>query len=218
MDEILLIDKPAGMTSFGVVARLRRVLSKQEGKKVKVGHTGTLDPFATGLMIIVTGRMCRRAMEFTKLDKWYEAEIILGAESTTGDPEGELSRISDKKPDKGEIKQVLKKFTGKIEQTPPAFSAVKVNGRRAYQLARAGKEVDIPKRTITIYALELIGYDYPVLKLRMHVSSGTYVRSLAADIGKELKTGAYCQNLRRIKIADYDVKNAKVLADFGILS
>lgn len=218
MDEILLIDKPAGMTSFGVVARLRRVLSKQEGKKVKVGHTGTLDPFATGLMIIVTGRMCRRAMEFTKLDKWYEAEIILGAESTTGDPEGEISRISDKKPDKGEIKQVLQKFTGKIEQIPPAFSAVKVNGRRAYQLARAGKEVDIPKRIVTIYALELIGYDYPVLKLRTHVSSGTYVRSLAADIGKELKTGAYCQNLRRIKIADYDVKNARVLADFGILS
>ena len=218
MDEILLIDKPAGMTSFGVVARLRRVLSKQEGKKVKVGHTGTLDPFATGLMIIVTGRMCRRAMEFTKLDKWYEAEIVLGAESTTGDPEGELSRISGKKPDESEIKQILQKFTGKIEQTPPAFSAVKVNGRRAYQLARAGKEVDIPKRTITIYDLELIGYDYPVLKLRTHVSSGTYVRSLAADIGKELKTGAYCQNLRRIKIADYDVKNARVLADFGILS
>lgn len=218
MDEILLIDKPPGMTSFGVVARLRRVLSKQEGKKVKVGHTGTLDPFATGLMIIVTGRMCRRAMEFTKLDKWYEAEIILGTESTTGDPEGELSRISGKKPDEGEIKQVLQKFTGKIEQIPPAFSAVKVNGRRAYQLARAGKEVDIPKRTITIYALELLGYDYPVLKLRAHVSSGTYIRSLAADIGKELKTGAYCQNLRRIKIADYDVKNAKVLADFGILS
>ena len=218
MDEILLIDKPAGMTSFGVVARLRRVLSKQEGKKVKVGHTGTLDPFATGLMIIVTGRMCRRAMEFTKLDKWYEAEIILGAESTTGDPEGELSRISGKRPDKSEIKQVLQKFTGKIEQIPPAFSAVKVNGRRAYQLARAGKKVDIPKRTITIYTLELIGYDYPVLKLRTHVSSGTYVRSLVADIGKELKTGAYCQNLRRIKIADYDVKNARVLADFGILS
>lgn len=218
MDEILLIDKPLGMTSFGVVARLRRVLSKQEGKKVKVGHTGTLDPFATGLMIIVTGRMCRRAMEFTKLDKWYEAEIILGTESTTGDPEGELSRISGKKPDEGEIRQVLQKFTGKIEQTPPAFSAVKVNGRRAYQLARAGKKVDIPKRTITIYTLELIGYDYPVLKLRTHVSSGTYVRSLVADIGKELKTGAYCQNLRRIKIADYDVKNARVLADFGILS
>jgi len=218
MDEILLIDKPPRMTSFGVVARLRRVLSKQEGKKVKVGHTGTLDPFATGLMIIVTGRMCRRAMEFTKLDKWYEAEIILGTESTTGDPEGELSRISGKKPDEGEIKQVLQKFTGKIEQTPPAFSAVKVNGRRAYQLAREGKEVDIPKRIVTIYTLELIGYDYPVLKLRTHVSSGTYVRSLAADIGKELKTGAYCQNLRRIKIADYDVKNARVLADFGILS
>ncbi len=218
MDEILLIDKPPDMTSFGVVARLRRVLSKQEGKKVKVGHTGTLDPFATGLMIIVTGRMCRRAMEFTKLDKWYEAEIILGAESTTSDPEGELSRVSGKKPGEGEIKQALQKFTGKIEQTPPAFSAVKISGRRAYQLARAGKKVDIPKRTITIYALELIGYDYPVLKLRAHVSSGTYIRSLAADIGKELKTGAYCQNLRRIKIADYDVKNAKVLADFGILS
>ena len=116
------------------------------------------------------------------------------------------------------FKFIFQKFTGKIEQTPPAFSAVKVNGRRAYQLAREGKEVNIPKRIVTIYALELIGYDYPVLKLRTHVSSGTYVRSLAADIGKELKTGAYCQNLRRIKIADYDVKNARVLADFGILS
>ena len=218
MDEILLIDKPPGMTSFGVVARLRRVLSKQEGKKVKVGHTGTLDPFATGLMIIVTGRMCRRAMEFTKLDKWYEAEIILGAESTTGDPEGELSRISDRKPDEGEIKQVLQKFTGKIEQTPPAFSAVKVNGQRAYQLARAGKEVDIPKRMVTIYALELVEYEYPVLKIKTHVSSGTYIRSLTVDIGKELQTGAYCKSLRRTSVADYDVKNAKMLADFGILS
>ncbi len=218
MDEILLIDKPAGMTSFGVVARLRRVLSERAGKKVKVGHTGTLDPFATGLMIIVTGQMCRRAMEFTKLDKWYETEIILGVESTTGDPEGERVKMSDRQPDMDEVKQVLQKFIGKIEQTPPIFSAVKINGRRAYQLARAGKEVAIPKRTVMIYALELTKYSYPVLKLRAHVSSGTYIRSLAADVGKELKTGAYCQNLRRIKIADYDVKNAKVLADFGILS
>ena len=110
MDEVLLIDKPAGMTSFGVVARLRRVLSQAAGKKVKVGHTGTLDPFATGLMIIVTGKKCREADTFTKLDKWYEAELMLGEISTTGDPEGELTRVSARQPSRSEVEAVLCTF------------------------------------------------------------------------------------------------------------
>ena len=218
MDETILIDKPQGMTSFGVVARLRRVLSNQAGKKVKVGHTGTLDPFATGLMIIVTGKKCREAETFTKLDKWYEAEIILGKNSSTGDPEGEITDVSDYEPSLEEVQRVISQFVGKIEQTPPIFSAIKINGERAYRLAREGKQVKIPKRVIEIYSLELLAYEYPKLKIRTHVSSGTYIRTLAVDIGEKLGTGAYCENLRRMKIADYSIDTAKTLADFGITS
>ena len=218
MDEVILIDKPQGMTSFGVVARLRRVLSNQAGKKVKVGHTGTLDPFATGLMIIVTGKKCREAETFTKLDKWYEAEIILGKNSSTGDPEGEIANVSDYETSLEEIQQAVSQFVGKIEQTPPIFSAIKINGERAYKLARKGKQVEIPKRVIEIYSLELLSYEYPKLKIRTHVSSGTYIRTLAVDIGEKLGTGAYCESLRRTKIANYSIDQAKTLADFGITS
>ncbi|QHU92652.1 tRNA pseudouridine(55) synthase TruB [Candidatus Saccharibacteria bacterium oral taxon 488] len=218
MDEVLLIDKPAGMTSFGVVARLRRVLSQAAGKKVKVGHTGTLDPFATGLMIIVTGKKCREADTFTKLDKWYEAEIMLGQISTTGDPEGELTHVSVRQPSRSEVEAALGTFVGEIKQRPPIFSAIKINGRRAYQLARQGQPVDMPERTVSIYALELVTYEYPRLVIRAHVSSGTYIRSLAVDIGQKLETGAYCRRLRRQAIAEYDVTQAKPLADFGISS
>ena len=218
MDEVILIDKPQGLTSFGVVARLRRVLSNQAGKKVKVGHTGTLDPFATGLMIIVTGKKCREAETFTKLDKWYEAEIILGKNSSTGDPEGQIAEVSDYKPSLEEVQQVIGQFVGKIEQTPPIFSAIKINGQRAYKLAREGKRAEIPQRTVEIYSLELLSYEYPKLRIRTHVSSGTYIRTLAVDIGEKLNTGAYCENLRRTQIADYSIREAKTLADFGITS
>ena len=214
--EIILIDKPTGMTSFGVVARVRRVLSRQAGKKVKVGHCGTLDPFATGLLILVSGKMTRKAMEFTKLDKIYEAEFILGQESATGDPEGELTDVSSIVPTKEQIEEALAVFRGEITQRPPIFSAIKINGQRAYKLARDGKEVEIPERTITVYSLELLDYSYPSLKIRTHVSSGTYIRSLAVDIGKKLGTGAYCKELRRTQIADFSVGDAKALSDFGV--
>ena len=216
MDDIVLIDKPAGMTSFGVVARLRRVLSQQAGRKIKVGHTGTLDPFATGLMILVTGKKCREAGTYTKLDKWYEAEIVLGQMSTTGDPEGELTNVSDHPPTQSEVEQVLRQFTGEIRQRPPIFSAIKINGQRAYKLARDGQEVEIPERTVQIYALELVEYNYPSLNIRVHVSSGTYIRSLAVDIGEALGVGAYCRELRRTQIANWSVTEAQQLQDFGI--
>lgn len=215
-DSVLLIDKPAGMTSFGVVARIRRVLSKQAGKKVKVGHTGTLDPFATGLMIIVTGKECRNAMHYTKLDKVYEATFILGEVSSTGDPEGEIQAVSQREPSEHAVIAALKQFTGDITQRPPIFSAIKINGQRAYKLARDGKPVEMPERTVTVHALELIEYTYPTLKVRTHVSSGTYIRSLAADIGATLGTGAYCSELRRTRIRDWAVQDAKTLTDFGI--
>lgn len=215
-DGIILIDKPAGMTSFGVVARIRRVLSKEAGKKVKVGHTGTLDPFATGLMIIVVGNECRNAEKYSKQDKVYEATISLGEVSTTGDTEGEITSLSDRVPSETEISDTLMKFKGRITQQPPAFSAIKIGGKRAYRLAREGKEFEVPKREVTVYSLEMISYEYPELRIRANVSSGTYIRTLAEDIGKELGVGAYCVELRRVSIGERNVNEAQKLSDFGI--
>ena len=215
-DGIILIDKPADMTSFGVVARVRRVLSEQAGKKVKVGHCGTLDPFATGLLILCIGKECKNAGVYMKHDKVYEATFRLGQESTTGDPEGEVRDISDKVPTMERIEEVLRQFTGDIKQRPPIFSALKIDGVRAYKLARDGKEVEIPERTITIHSLEIVEYTYPELKVRTHVSSGTYIRSLGVDIGKALGTGAYCTQLRRTSIAEWIVADARTLSSFGV--
>jgi tRNA pseudouridine55 synthase len=204
-DGIILIDKPANMTSFGVVARVRRVLTQQANHKVKVGHTGTLDPFATGLMILVVGKECKNAGTYSKLDKVYEATIRLGQTSSTGDPEGEITDVSADQPSKQDILDALEQFKGEITQQPPAFSAIKINGQRAYKLARKGEIVEMPLRQVTIHSLELIDYSYPNIKIRTHVSSGTYIRTLAEDIGRALKTGAYCPQLRRTKIADYSI-------------
>lgn len=214
INRIILLDKPAGLSSFGCVARVRRCLTQLAGHKVKVGHCGTLDPFATGLLILVSGKNTKRAMEFTKLDKVYEATLHLGQTSTTGDPEGDIADVSDREPDLDEIKSVLQQFTGKIKQTPPAFSAIKINGQRAYKLARAGKEVEMPSREVEIYNIEILDYTYPELKIRTHVSSGTYIRSLAADIGQILGVGAYLTALRRTKIANFDIKDAEPLDKF----
>ena len=213
-DGIILIDKPSGMTSFGVVARIRRVLSKEQSKKVKVGHTGTLDPFATGLMILVVGKECKNAERYSKLDKTYEATIHLGQKSSTGDPEGDLTDISDTKPGKIEIKDIIKKFIGEINQSPPIYSAIKIGGQRAYKLARKGHKIETPKRQITIYNLKVVDYKYPEIKLIARVGSGTYIRSLAEDIGEMLGVGAYCNQLRRTEIDKWKVDEAHKLSDF----
>ena len=215
-DGRILVDKPAGITSFGVVARIRRVLSERAGKKVKVGHTGTLDPFATGLMILVYGKETKNAMSLTKLDKVYEATIRLGQTSNTGDPEGEITAVSDTIPTEKAVREALEGFTGEITQTPPAFSAIKINGVRAYKLAHKGQEVEMPSRRVTIYSLELLEYSYPNVKIRTHVSSGTYIRTLAEDVGKVLGTGAYCAELRRTRIAEYDIADAQTLEQLGV--
>lgn len=218
MNEIILIDKPADMTSFGVVARVRRVLSEQQGHKVKVGHAGTLDPFATGLLILGAGQGTKRLGDFLKLDKTYEATLHLGATSTTGDPEGEIHITPQNPSSKGltlkEIQAALQSFVGEIEQTPPIYSAIKVGGQRAYKLARKGQTPEIPKRKIHIYSLEILSYNYPELIIRTHVSSGTYIRTLAEDIGAKLGTGAYLTALRRTEIGDFSVEKATDLASF----
>lgn len=215
----ILIDKPAGITSFGIVARVRRVLKQKLGKKkIKVGHTGTLDPFATGLLVLLYGKETKNAMNLTKLDKVYEAEFTLGQISSTGDPEGEISECSNFQiPTLEQIQnEINRNFLGKIEQTPPAFSAIKIDGQRAYDLARKGADFEIPKRTVEIFSFEILDYNFPILKVRTHVSSGTYIRSLAEDLGDKLGCGAFCSKLRRIKIADFDISNAIELKDLGI--
>jgi tRNA pseudouridine55 synthase len=208
MDGILLVDKPLGWTSHDVVAKARGIIKAETGQKIKTGHTGTLDPMATGLLILVVGSYTKRAEEFSKLDKVYEAEITLGAASTTGDKEGQLTRISDKQPEKAAVEAVLDRFKGEILQKPHKYSAVKIDGQRAYKAARAGKTVEIEPRKVNIYEITDVEYDYPTLKFTAKVSSGTYIRSLAEDIGEALGTGAYLSALRRTDIEDWNVLSA----------
>ena len=212
MQGMLLVDKPAGWTSFDVVNYVRRQVATAEDKKpkhVKVGHTGTLDPFATGLLVLLIGKdYTRRAGEFSKLDKTYEVTMKLGETSTTGDPEGEITPVSDKIPTRQELESALENFKGVIQQIPPAYSAIKIDGQRAYKLARAGKEVKIEPRQVTTNRLEITGYDYPEVQLLADVSSGTYIRTLAEDLGKQLGTGAYASALRRTRVGDYRIERA----------
>lgn len=200
---LYLFDKPSGISSFGAVHQLRTRLRDVHGKKVKVGHCGTLDPLATGLLILVSGKLTKRAGELTKMDKVYEAEATLGSSSSTYDSEGELTPVSTKKPSSAEVKTQLHKFSGKIQQTPPAFSAIKIGGKRAYKLAREGKEVKIEPREVEIYSIELIKYAYPKIQFRVHVSSGTYIRSIIDDLGKNLGVGAHMSALCRTSISKY---------------
>ena len=208
MNGIVLVDKPAGISSFGVVSRVRRQLSQQAGHRVKVGHTGTLDPFATGLLILVVGQYTKRASELLKLDKVYEATLQLGQVSSTGDPEGEITDYSQKVPTLEKVTSTLNQFVGEIEQIPPAYSAIKINGQRAYKLARAGKAVKLEPRKAKIHAIDHVQYVYPSLSFTVHAGSGTYIRTLAEDIGQRLGTGAYLKNLRRTRVGDWTITKA----------
>jgi tRNA pseudouridine55 synthase len=190
-DGILLIDKPAGVTSHDIVAGVRRRL----GKGVKVGHAGTLDPFATGLLLVLVGRATRVQRFLMELPKRYEAVARLGWTSTTGDPEGEIAP--------GNMPAELQLPTGRIKQRPPAYSAVKIDGQRAYALARAGKAVEVPEREVTVTRFEALWRDGDRVGFVIECSSGTYVRSLIMDLGD-----AYCLELRRTRIGDFDVADA----------
>ncbi|HSX14758.1 MAG TPA: tRNA pseudouridine(55) synthase TruB [Candidatus Saccharimonadales bacterium] len=200
---LLVINKPKGITSFDVIRQLRRITGER-----KIGHTGTLDPMATGVMILLFGSATKRAGEYSQLDKTYLAEITLGFTSSTGDAEGELREISDTRPDRGQVESVLTAFIGTIKQTPPVYSAIKIGGQEAYKRARRGEEVEMPTRQVTIHSIKLIEYDYPKLTIQADVSSGTYIRTLAADIGQKLGTGAYLSALERTKAGDFNLDQA----------
>lgn len=203
---ILLVDKPRGITSFDVIRQLRRSTGIR-----KMGHTGTLDPMATGLMVMLIGKATKRAAELVKLDKVYRAEVTLGANSTTGDAEGELAPVSSIKPSRKDVDTVCHSFIGNITQIPPQYSAIKINGVAAYKRMRRGEQVVIPARQVTIYDLQVLEYSYPKLTLQIHVSSGTYIRTLAQDIGAQLGTGAHLTALRRLTVGPYKIDNALVL-------
>jgi tRNA pseudouridine55 synthase len=210
MHGILLVDKPLGWTSFDVVNKVRRMVqtspfNTSNKKRFPVGHTGTLDPMATGLLVLLLGTFTKQAPTLTKVDKTYEVIMRLGQASTTGDSEGEIINVSTAKPSQAEIEAALDVFKGEIMQTPPAFSAIKVNGQRAYKLAREGKTVTIEPRKAIIHRIDLTEYVYPDVRFTTEVSSGTYVRSLVEDIGKQLGTGAYMSGLRRTKVGAFDI-------------
>lgn len=217
LDRVILLDKPVSMTSFGAVARLRRCLSQQLGRKVKVGHAGTLDPFASGLLLLLTGQACKKAPTLLKQDKVYQVEMVLGWTTRTLDPESKLQFWGRYQPSFKQLSAVLGKFVGKIQQVPPDFSALKIAGQRAYNLARQGRSLNLTARPVEIYKLQIESYNYPVLKFKVKVSSGTYIRSLVRDIGLALGCGAYCLNLRRLQIGEYKISAANLLSDFGIL-
>ncbi|MGZ6005006.1 MAG: tRNA pseudouridine(55) synthase TruB [Candidatus Saccharimonadales bacterium] len=229
MDGILLVDKPRGWTSFDAVAKVRGVLRASGVAKAKVGHTGTLDPLATGLLVLLLGKATKQAPELSKVDKVYKAELQLGYTSATGDAEGVITPLKSQNSARPllsirlkDIKEVLETFIGEIEQVPPAFSAIKVDGQRAYKLARQGKEVKIEPRKVTIYSITdvkvippivqkstIVGKStMPKLSFKVKVSSGTYIRTLAEDIGKALGTGAYLTNLKRTQVGRFNLKDA----------
>jgi tRNA pseudouridine55 synthase len=213
MQGILLVDKPSGWTSFDVVNYVRKMVAQAEGKKpksCKVGHTGTLDPLATGLLVILVGKeYTRKAAELSKHDKTYEVTMKLGETSTTGDDEGEKTPVSERIPGENEVMAALQKFTGNIMQTPPIYSAIKINGQKAYDLARKGREVTLEPRPVTIYDIRDVRYEYPLVHFTCDVSSGTYIRSLVEDVGRELATGAYMSALRRTRVGRYGLNNAQ---------
>ena len=213
-DGVILIDKEGGRTSFDVVRQVRRF----SGIK-KVGHAGTLDPFATGLLIVMLGEGTKLSSYLTAGEKTYQATMRLGVETDTLDLTGELVKRSEV-PELGPrlLRQAAREFVGEIEQIPPQFSAVNYNGRRAYSFAREGIRIDLQKRKVRIRSLEITSVNLPDVAISVACSSGTYIRSLAADLGRRLGPGAHLTSLRRLKSGTFDVRDALGLKELESLS
>ncbi len=205
---LLLVDKPAGLTSFDVVRRVRSLCRTR-----KVGHTGTLDPFATGVLPICVGSATRLAGLLTDGDKTYEATVALGVSTDTLDLDGRVvaTRPVDPALTEAQFKRILAQFTGSIQQTPPMYSAVKIKGKRLYQYAREGRAVERPSREVTVHELTLLAWTPPRATIRVRCSKGTYVRVLAADIGEALGCGAHLVSLRRTRVGPFGIEGARTL-------
>jgi tRNA pseudouridine55 synthase len=207
---MILVDKPKGWTSFDVVNKLRGALRHRHNiKKLKVGHSGTLDPMATGLLLICTGSWTKELHHLTGLDKRYTARITLGVETDSYDAEGNVLLSKDVPPlSEDQLKKHLEPFIGDIEQFPPAFSAIKKDGTPLYELARAGKEVKTEARKVKVYSIEVVSYLAPVVEIIVHCGSGFYVRSLAHDLGTSIGCGAHLSGLIRTSVGPYELKDA----------
>jgi len=213
---VLLIDKPLNWTSFQVVNKIRWLIKQQFSiKKIKVGHAGTLDPLATGLLILCTGKFTKRIETYQAQVKEYTGTITLGATTPSYDLESEI----DQKFDISEISEedILKntqQFLGEIQQQPPIFSALKKNGKRLYEYAREGSKIDIPSRAVTIKEFEITKIELPCIEFRIVCGKGTYIRSLAHDFGRSLNNGAHLSGLRRTKIGEFRVEDAISVLEF----
>ncbi len=221
--KIILIDKPLTWSSFDVVNKIRYAIKKYEQKKkIKVGHAGTLDPLASGLLILCSGKMTKQIEQFQGQEKEYIAQITFGFTTASYDLETELENPKDiSNLTLPQIEIALKDFLGEIDQIPPIFSAVQVNGKRAYQSAREGEKIELKSRKITISELEILDSDISekkadkmTISLRIICSKGTYIRSLAHDLGQKLKTGAHLSGLRRTKIGEFKIEDAQTIEEF----
>lgn len=211
LDRVILIDKPIQWTSFDVVNKLRRKL-----KIKKIGHAGTLDPLATGLLILCTGKMTKRIDEYQAQEKEYTGNFMIGQTTPSHDLETLVSEAKDISSISEEaILEAIKKFTGTIQQVPPIHSAVKVDGKRAYALAREGKEPELKSREVTVSAFEITNIQLPTISFRIVCSKGTYIRSLARDFGEELGVGAYLSKLCRTRIGQFHLKDALTIDDIN---
>jgi len=203
---ILIINKPAGPTSHDIVDEIRKISGIKQ-----VGHTGTLDPFAEGLLIILVGKATKLQSHFMNMNKTYLAALKLGKTTDTYDITGIKSQITSTKLQtitKSQIQNILNTFIGEIEQMPPAFSAIKIKGHKAYELARKGIKPNLQSRKVKIYDIKILDYKYPKLEIEVKCGKGTYIRSLAHDIGQKLNRGAYLEKLVRTQIGKFDIKNS----------
>ncbi|MEN8928654.1 MAG: tRNA pseudouridine(55) synthase TruB [Flavobacteriales bacterium] len=208
--EVLLIDKPKDISSFGAVNRIKHAFVKQTGKKrYKIGHAGTLDPLATGLLILCSGKKTKTISGFQGLPKEYTGEIVLGGTTPCYDLEMPVDKTFDySEITEKEIRECAETFIGENNQMPPIFSAKKIKGKRAYNLARSGEEVVLKPNLITIHEFEVVKIEMPRVFFRITCSKGTYIRSIAHDFGQKLNNGAHLDNLRRTKIGEYSVEDA----------
>lgn len=206
MDGVLFLDKPVGLSSNDALIKVKRLLNA-----LKAGHTGTLDPFATGLLPLCFGEATKFSQDLLEADKAYETVVHLGLTTTTGDTEGEVTGTHEVNVTRDEIEAVLQQFRGPIEQIPPMYSALKRDGKPLYEYARAGLTLERVARPVTIHLLEFITYDAPYLSLRVTCSKGTYIRVLGEDIGAALGCGAHLQALRRIRVGDLSIDSALTL-------
>ena len=214
--EVIAINKPYTWTSFQIVNKVRYQLSRVYGiKRFKVGHAGTLDPLATGVLLLCTGKATKRIEELQTQTKEYEAEIMLGATTPSFDMEHPVNATYPYEHITREMtEEVLKQFTGNIAQRPPLFSACKVDGKRAYDLARCGSDMELAPKQIRIDEIELLGFELPKIRIRVVCGKGTYIRSLARDIGEALGSGAYLTALARTRIGEYKLEECINIESF----